>query len=379
MTMTTTEKKPRAKKAKPTAADVVAKLKQTSIDMPQPNAPELAFVPLGLIDTADQVRTEFDDETIRELASDIAARGVLQPVLLRRLESGRYLMIAGERRLRASRLAELPAIPAIVGEIDQDAADDMQLAENIQREDLSLADTAAAIRRLFDRVGSLQAVADRVHKSKPWVSKRLAVSHADFHPLPKSLLETGFCEDIETLNTLNQLCAINFNMAYQLANEIREGKAGRQTVRERLELAKQQEIDLNAEHARLAAEREAADKEPRKPAPPPPLHLNTAYWQIENSLNNGDIKQPQHILAKFNAGEQYQIEEALRPHWLEGVRVMAIGAGWREALRQSLRLASLAGEDIAFIEYAAFLEGAQGNDLNLHELVIKLFEEARSL
>lgn len=377
--MTTTEKKPRAKKTKPTAAEVVAKLKQTAIDMPQPTAPELAFVPLDQIDTADQVRTEFDDETIRELASDIAARGVLQPVLLRRMESGRYLMIAGERRLRAARLASLPAIPAIVGEIDQEDADDMQLAENIQREDLSLADTAAAIRRLFDRLGSLQAVADRVHKSKPWVSKRLAVSHPDFHWLPRKLLEDGACEDIETLNVINQLCAINWGMANELAVEIREGKAGRQTARERLEQAKQLEIDRAAERDRIAAERAQGNQEQQGPPPRPAFNLRSAFWGINRWLTDTDIEHSTHILARFDAAEQHQLYEALRPHWLDGIAAMSSGNGWRETLRQSLRLDSVAGDEINFMEFAAFLEGAQGNELTLPDLLDKLFSEARSL
>lgn len=377
--MITTEKKPRAKKTKPTAADIVAKLKQTAIEMPQPTAPELAFVPLDLIDTADQVRTEFDDDTIRELASDIAARGVLQPVLLRRIDGGRYLMIAGERRLRAARLAALPAIPAIVGEIDQDAADDMQLAENIQREDLSLADTAAAIRRLFDRLGSLQAVADQVHKSKPWVSKRLAVSHVDFHWLPKRLLEDGACEDIETLNALNQLCAVNWGMAYELEKEIREGKAGRQTARERLDQAKQQQEERERQTEREAAEHEARANEPRDPPPPPVFRPEHNLWNLSRKLVDDKYSNAFAILAIYNPQEQILLENHLRPHWQAGVDAMTSRTSWRETLRQSLRLDGVAGVELATVEFAAFLEGAQGNNFTLADLIHHLFEEARSL
>lgn len=241
--METTERpvshaKPKNRKAKPTTADAVRKMRQTTIDVaPPPIAPELAFVPIDLIDCAAQVRTEFDEENIRELASDIASRGILQPVLLRRTGE-RFLMIAGERRLRAARLAQLAALPAIVGETDDDTAADMQLAENIQRQDLSLSDLAKAVRSLFERLGSLQAVANRLHKSKSWASKHLALSHPDFPEIARQLIEDGKCEDMETLYILKQIHALDPTAAYQLASDIRNGNAGRQTARDLLDRLK---------------------------------------------------------------------------------------------------------------------------------------------
>lgn len=257
-----------AAKAKAT----VAKLKQTTIDL-TPTGPELVFLPLDLIDTRAQVRTEFDDETLAELAADIRLRGVLQPVLARPDGAGRFILIAGERRVRAARLAELTAVPAMIGQVDDDTAADMQLAENIQREELSLPDTVAAIRRLFDRLGSLQAVADRVGKSKPWVSKHVSMSQEEFGWAARALLSEGLCEDIETLLALSKCYQYNSTIAGELYELIKQGKAGRKTAREHLAKAKQIEADRKAEQAeanspeamaRRAAEREAQNAEGKR-------------------------------------------------------------------------------------------------------------------
>lgn len=292
---TTAAKSPRAKKAKPSAAEIAAKIHQTALDLaPIASTPELLFVPLELIDTAAQVRTEFDDETIRELAEDIAGRGVLQPVLLRRMESGRYLMIAGERRLRAARLAGVASLPAIAGETEQDAADDMQLAENIQREELSLHDTAAAIRRLFDRLGSLQAVADKVHKSKPWVSKRLALSMESFSWRARHLMEEGICEDVETLNALSQLDAIDYLAGSNIEKAIRTGNAGRQTVREALAKAKKAAAE-QAQKQKDAKPKQHEEKSNPPPQPHPGEHLIHQLEYIDSLIDDVNAD-----LASFN-------------------------------------------------------------------------------
>jgi EAL domain-containing protein (putative c-di-GMP-specific phosphodiesterase class I) len=95
-----------AKKAEKPNAAALAKSKNQELV----NSPTLQFISLKLIETAEQIRKEFNQESIEELANDIKARGMLQPVLLRPIEGGKFLMIAGERRLRAARFAELENI-----------------------------------------------------------------------------------------------------------------------------------------------------------------------------------------------------------------------------------------------------------------------------
>ncbi|MCA1588280.1 MAG: ParB/RepB/Spo0J family partition protein, partial [Chloroflexi bacterium] len=122
-----------------------------------------------------QPRAAFDEAQLGELAASIAVHGVLQPVVVRELADGRYELIAGERRLRAARLAGLERIPAIVRDMD-DAGTSLELAliENLQREDLNAIETARAYRELIDRLGlTHEAVARQVGKSRVAVSNSL--------------------------------------------------------------------------------------------------------------------------------------------------------------------------------------------------------------
>ena len=122
-----------------------------------------------------QPRAAFDEAQLGELAASIAVHGVLQPVVVRELADGSYELIAGERRLRAARMAGLERIPAIVRDMG-DAGTSLELAliENLQREDLNAIETARAYRELIDRFGlTHEAVARQVGKSRVAVSNSL--------------------------------------------------------------------------------------------------------------------------------------------------------------------------------------------------------------
>jgi ParB/RepB/Spo0J family partition protein len=225
-------------------------------------------MPLTLIETRAQVRTEFDEASLAELAGDIAARGVLQPILLRPNPGMvNFLLIAGERRFRAAKLAGLEAIPAIVGETDEDGAASMQIAENIQREDLSLADTTRQVRKMYELCGdSVTAAAEKLHKSKSWVSKHLAASCPSLRHFAREILEGGFSEDLEIILILDKLQEIDWYGCQQICQKIKTGDAGRQTVREAYEAAKRVAEERQAQLAEkntpeAKAEREAAQKE----------------------------------------------------------------------------------------------------------------------
>src|SRR5688500_18362211 len=98
----------------------------------------------------DQPRTAFDEAQLGELAASIAVHGVLQPVIVRELADGGYQLIAGERRLRAARLAGLATIPAVVRDPARtESSLELALSENLQREDLNAIDTALAYRELI--------------------------------------------------------------------------------------------------------------------------------------------------------------------------------------------------------------------------------------
>jgi ParB family chromosome partitioning protein len=123
----------------------------------------------------DQPRTAFDEEQLGELAASIAVHGILQPIIVRALADGGYQLIAGERRLRAARLAGLATVPAVVRDTDAgETSLELALIENIQREDLNPIETALAYRELTERFGlTHEAVARQVGKSRVAVSNSL--------------------------------------------------------------------------------------------------------------------------------------------------------------------------------------------------------------
>jgi ParB family chromosome partitioning protein len=132
----------------------------------------LREVPVDLIDpNPRQPRREFDEEALVALSESIRSRGVLQPIVVRPLAGGRYELIAGERRLRASRLAELEAIPAVVRQTEDWERLDLALAENMARVDLNPVEEARACSMLVDDLGLSKAeVGRRVGKSRVAVS-----------------------------------------------------------------------------------------------------------------------------------------------------------------------------------------------------------------
>ncbi len=122
-----------------------------------------------------QPRSVFDEEQLGELAASIAVHGILQPIVVRQLADGGYQLIAGERRLRAARLAGLDTVPAIVRDTDDgETSLELALIENIQRENLNPIETALAYRELIERFGlTHEAVARQVGKSRVAVSNSL--------------------------------------------------------------------------------------------------------------------------------------------------------------------------------------------------------------
>lgn len=121
-----------------------------------------------------QPRTNFDDDELEALATSIAAVGVLQPIIVRRIDDGRYELIAGERRWRAAERAGLLRISALVRETDDQGALEQAVVENLHREDLNAIDEAAAYRQLMEDFGLTQeAVAQRVGKSRSAVANTL--------------------------------------------------------------------------------------------------------------------------------------------------------------------------------------------------------------
>jgi ParB/RepB/Spo0J family partition protein len=133
-----------------------------------------------------QPRTNFDDTTLNELADSIKAQGVIQPIIVRKLHSAtvaqdgiEYELIAGERRLRASKIAGLKTIPAVIKEASDDELRTLALIENIQREDLSVMDKAMAIVQLKNTLGKKDEVAKIIGMGMRTVEMNIRIAEAD--------------------------------------------------------------------------------------------------------------------------------------------------------------------------------------------------------
>ncbi|MCQ2462644.1 MAG: ParB/RepB/Spo0J family partition protein [Clostridia bacterium] len=132
----------------------------------------------------EQPRKSFDETALSELADSIAKHGVIQPLLVRPLSDGSYQLVAGERRWRASRLAGLTEVPAVIKEMSDSEAMELALIENLQREDLNPIEEAQGLQLLMDTYGLTQEeTAQRVGKSRPAIANALRLLN-----LPAQLL-----------------------------------------------------------------------------------------------------------------------------------------------------------------------------------------------
>ena len=130
-----------------------------------------------------QPRHEFDESALDELKESIVQHGVLQPILVRQLPAGKgYELVAGERRFRASRLAGLETVPALVRPLSDAASTEIALIENLQREDLNAIEEANAYRNLLQNFGLTQeALAERVGRSRSHITNMMRLLKLDVH------------------------------------------------------------------------------------------------------------------------------------------------------------------------------------------------------
>lgn len=152
----------------------------------EPGEDGLREIPVELVDpNPRQPRRSFDEAALAALADSIRARGLLQPIVVRALAGGRYELLAGERRLRAAKLAELDSIPAVVRAADDWERLDLALAENMARVDLNAVEEARACAMLVDDLGlTKEEVGRRVGRSRVAISNLIRLLD-----LPEEVLE----------------------------------------------------------------------------------------------------------------------------------------------------------------------------------------------
>lgn len=179
--------------ARPTAASATAEI--STAQSPAPVAErELHTLPVDLMQRGKyQPRIDMHPESLEELANSIRAQGLVQPIVVRPIGGGRYEIIAGERRWRASQMAGLQEVPVVVRDVPDQAAMAMALIENIQRENLNPIEEARALQRLILEFNlTHQETADAVGRSRAAVSNLLRL--LELHDEVKTMLEHGDLE-----------------------------------------------------------------------------------------------------------------------------------------------------------------------------------------
>jgi ParB/RepB/Spo0J family partition protein len=207
--------------------------------------------PIGMIDLNKIAAPSFvrqqnghDKESLTQLSNSIQTHGLLQPIVVRPGgeddKPAEWVVIAGRRRLAACKLAKLDAIPAIVIETDEARSYEMEIAENIQREQMTLADTARAVRTLMTIYNNQKRVCEILNKSPAWVSKHLSVTSSTCPTVVQEMLDGGVVTDLETLNLIKAIAetpASNphaFSTLQRMVTLAAAGNMNRQVARDAL-------------------------------------------------------------------------------------------------------------------------------------------------
>ena len=171
----------------------------------------------------DQPRQNFDEEELQALADSIEIHGIIQPLTVRELSSGYYQIIAGERRWRAARLANLSEVPAVIMEADDKKVKELALIENLQRQDLNPVEEALGYRSLMEEYGMTQEeAAGRVGKSRPAVANALRLLNLSEDVLEKvrnGVLSAGHArallvlkDEKKQLQVAQKICALGLSV-----------------------------------------------------------------------------------------------------------------------------------------------------------------------
>lgn len=309
------------------------------------NQTTLTVVPLNEIQVKEQIRKDFEDEdnSLSELAESIKQRGVLQPILLRPAPNGMgYELVAGERRFRASKLAGLSSIPAHIKNMTDEEAEDAQLAENIQRKNLTQLEEASKIQRDLDALGSVEAVLAKHHKSRAWLSKMLGVLNLPAQA--QRLVDEHISADLEVINLVKTVEKHDAQAAQLLVDDLKKSR-GKADARAKAKAIKEQV------------------KPSKKTTPQKSLTSLIAELEREMILGN---QQPDEVLGMLSDEEIAQITAVLQPHFARGQNENALSA----YVAQQFNAHHFTNSGIGKLSLFAFLQGVEKQPkLNLAELL----------
>ena len=172
-----------------------------------------------------QPRKHFDEEALQELASSIKLHGVIQPLVVNKTDDGTYMIIAGERRWRASKLAGMSKIPVVIKNYTEKQIKEISIIENLQREDLNPIEAARAIKQLMDEYNLTQeTVSDRIGKSRSSVANTLRL--LQLYPDVINMIEQG------KLSSGHARCLVVVDDVTQQIKLARQASDGKMSVRE---------------------------------------------------------------------------------------------------------------------------------------------------
>ena len=189
----------------------------------------------------DQPRQDFDEEELQALADSIVVHGIIQPLTVREMPNGYYQIIAGERRWRAARMANLSDVPAVIIEADDKKAMELALIENLQRQDLNPLEEALGYQTLMNEYGLTQEeAAGRVGKSRPAVANALRL--------------LGLCPEVQERVRKGELSAGHARAILQLKSEKKQQEAAQKIVA----------LGLSVRQAELLCKNMSKDPVPQK-------------------------------------------------------------------------------------------------------------------
>jgi ParB family transcriptional regulator, chromosome partitioning protein len=305
-----------------------------SSDAPQ-KAGIVRHIPLDRIEpNPEQPRVTFVQETIDELAASIRERGVLQPILVRPRGPSRFQIVAGERRWRASKLAGLETIPALVEDIDDETALEIAIIENLQREDLSPLDEASMYDRMIREHGySIRKLAEKLGKDKGYLENRLRLADA-----PEEVRELVSLRK-DTLSHAYELLKVpDPRKRRRLAEQVARGELSLVKLREKVEGRKARSVDAEGViEASVAASSDRSSPGAVAAAATTPADDNaTAGWAARGTmqpLTDESLVAAKQLLAEAVEG----LVDVLRAPAVMG----AIGAVDRANLAKYLTIAKL--------------------------------------
>jgi ParB family chromosome partitioning protein len=205
------------------------------------NGQDFSLITIAEIAVKEQVREIFEDDENRleDLAESIRLHGVFQPIIIRPIAGPLpFELVAGERRLRASILAQLEQIPAMVRELSDEQAEAIQVAENIQRKNLTQIETARRLQRDLDELGGdIEALMAKRQKSRAWISKWLSI--LDLPEQAQRVITESVSADPEVILAVKQVEKVSPAAAKELVDDLKQGRGKKgENARDKAQAAK---------------------------------------------------------------------------------------------------------------------------------------------